>query len=120
MAAGTGGTILASTDGGATWESRASGTTDNLWGVACPTTKDCLVGSMHGVLVSTDGGTTWPGGTAGLDAMLSGVSCPSASTCVAVGSVVDKDHGLERGRRGDQRRRRCQLDKPEAGHDQDA
>ncbi|OLD78427.1 MAG: hypothetical protein AUI33_03630 [Ignavibacteria bacterium 13_1_40CM_2_61_4] len=80
-------TILTTGDGGQTWASRLSGSTDTLWGVSCTVPSVCIaVGDAQAILRSPDGGQTWSvilqlGGS---NQWLS-VSCFGA-TCVAVGN----------------------------------
>jgi photosystem II stability/assembly factor-like uncharacterized protein len=52
--------MLASTDGGNKWMSRAVPTSDNLHAIICAGPKNCLaVGESGVILVSTDAGTNW-------------------------------------------------------------
>ena len=68
------------------WISRASGTTQSLYGVACPTSSACLaVGYGGTILASTDGGVTWTGRSSGTGQWLVGITCLTSSTCLAVG-----------------------------------
>jgi len=88
-------TILASTNGGASWSKRSSGTGSYtaLYGIACPTSRDCLAvggGAIGGaaILASTNGGTSWmrrSSGTVTYTALY-GIACPTSSSCLAVGS----------------------------------
>ncbi len=86
-AVGTGGLIVHSTDGGATWTPQQSGTDADLWSV-------CFTDSQHGwaaggqsagtapgvILRTTDGGATWSDVTpAGLTATLTNVSFADAT-----------------------------------------
>ena len=92
---GDGGTILASTDGGATWRSRSSATGNPLRDVACPTSRVCIaVGGFHNlgtgdtgstILVSADGGATWRSRSSGSSNALFGITCPTRRACLAVG-----------------------------------
>jgi len=89
-------TILASTDGGASWEKRSSGTGTYtaLYGIACPSAKDCLAvgGGVPGgstVLASLDGGATWHSRPSAAKAyVLDGIACPTARACLAVGESL--------------------------------
>jgi hypothetical protein len=93
-AAGLGGTIVATTNGGATWTSQRSGTDDWLEGASCPTISDCwAVGFNYAnghatwlIVATTNGGATWTTQSSGTAGSLSGVSCPTTSDCWAVGS----------------------------------
>ncbi len=59
-AVGHGGTILATTDGGATWSAQTSGTTQLLWGVSfVDQSHGWAVGLGDTILATTDGGATW-------------------------------------------------------------
>jgi photosystem II stability/assembly factor-like uncharacterized protein len=87
-AVGDNGTILRTTDGGATWTRQTSGTTGILFGVSCVDANTCtVVGGMPlGAIIlrTTDGGCTWTLQTFGAQG-LRGVSCVDANTCTAVG-----------------------------------
>jgi len=83
VAVGEGGSILRTSDGGATWEFEESGTTAWLEGVAFVNANVGLaVGG--GILRTTDGGFTWTAQTATF-LHLRGVSFGDASTATAVG-----------------------------------
>ena len=57
---GESGTILATTDGGATWSKQSSGTTEWLLSVAfVDSTHGWAVGFGGTILATTDGGATW-------------------------------------------------------------
>jgi photosystem II stability/assembly factor-like uncharacterized protein len=61
---GDAGTILTSADTGVVWTARTSGTTENLFGVACPSTSRCVaVGRAGSMLWSENGGVTWTSST---------------------------------------------------------
>jgi photosystem II stability/assembly factor-like uncharacterized protein len=70
--------------------SQTSGTTNNLFGVACrgPSTCSAVGVSTSGgmILRSTNGGSTWRSQTSGTTNDLHGVARPRPSTCVAVGN----------------------------------
>ena len=79
-AAGAVGTILHTTDGGATWTKQRSGTQETLEAVRF---KDALHGWAVGTnlaLYTTDGGTTWAAGT-GIVGNPVSVDCASLTTC---------------------------------------
>lgn len=60
IAVGSIGTILASSDGGASWQSQISGTASDLSGVSCASSSMCVaVGKASTILVTTNGGATW-------------------------------------------------------------
>ncbi len=90
FAVGDDATILASTDGGATWarQTAPAGLTAHLRAAAFRTaTAGTAVGDDGTILATTDGGATWSRQTApgGLTAHLRGVAIPSATAGFAVG-----------------------------------
>ena len=98
LGSANGATIVATTNGGATWANRTvPAGLGSLSGVACPSASECTAvggtsntngGPASGAIIATtDGGTTWRGQTipSGV-AYLRGVACPSTSGCTAVGS----------------------------------
>ncbi|WP_026224551.1 WD40/YVTN/BNR-like repeat-containing protein [Methyloversatilis thermotolerans] len=59
-AAGTGGKIVRSDDGGRTWHRQDSTTLENLQGIAAWDAQHAVVAGNHGVVLYTsDGGSTW-------------------------------------------------------------
>ena len=56
---GVWGTILTTSDDGATWRSRPSGIDNNLHAVTCLTSRACLAVGYGTILASADGGATW-------------------------------------------------------------
>ena len=57
---GTDGTILATSNGGATWKAQSSGTTETLYGVAFANASDgWAVGQIGTILATSNGGATW-------------------------------------------------------------
>jgi photosystem II stability/assembly factor-like uncharacterized protein len=91
-AVGATGTIVVTDDSGATWTTQSSGTRNNLNGVACATTTQCLVvgnkagaGTNGVVLATTDGGSSWATHNSGTANNLTAVACADESTCWAVG-----------------------------------
>jgi photosystem II stability/assembly factor-like uncharacterized protein len=93
------GQLLASRDGGATWQ-LVSATDDDAFGVACPESKVCVVVGTHwvgrdapvpsgGIVSTLDGGTTWrPATLRYVPVGLSSVACPVVNQCVAAGGNV--------------------------------
>ena len=99
VSSSAGGVVLGTTDGGAQWTVRWSGTqapthyADDVTAVACPSTIDCYAladneqaDNVSGLLATTDGGTTWtslafPPNTA----QMSGITCQSLTNCFVVG-----------------------------------
>ncbi len=91
-------TIMATTDGGSSWDIQKSGTPQDgavapppltprgLNAVSCPNAGTCFaVGDLGTILATTDGGANWSDQDSSTDSNLLGVSCPTASTCFAVG-----------------------------------
>jgi len=58
-AVGLGGTILKTTDGGATWRPQDSGVTNNLLAVAAASPQVAWAGGEEALLLTVDGGATW-------------------------------------------------------------
>src|SRR5260370_40645387 len=86
---GIGGTILRSTNGGATWISQSSGTIYYwLLAISCAGANTCTAVESYGTIVrTTDGGVTWNPQSSGTTNDLWGVSCPDANTCTAGGTA---------------------------------
>jgi len=58
----------------------------DLYGIACPTSRTCVVVGTGGTILTTsDGGATWRSRTSGTTNDLWGIACPSASNWLAVG-----------------------------------
>ena len=97
-AVGTSGTILETTDGGATWSAQASGTTVLLTGVAFAGVDGFAVGAGGTILATTDGGSTWSPQVSGTGDNLTSVAiggyCPATGFCVlaagAAGTVLEQ------------------------------
>jgi photosystem II stability/assembly factor-like uncharacterized protein len=88
LAVGTRGSIWRSTDGGATWASPASGTTQALYDVDFATSSIVwAVGSAGTILRSTDAGITWSTMTSGTTQRLLSVDAPSATRVVSAGDA---------------------------------
>ncbi len=69
------------------WVVVASGTTETLDSVACPTMSMCVaVGYGGTALVSMDAGRTWVVRFSDSRDLLRGVTCPTSRTCIAVGN----------------------------------
>ena len=72
---GAAGTILRTTDGGATWTLQTSGTTNALNAVSFVDAKTGTAVGVRGTIVrTTDGGATWTPQTSGTTETLNGVS----------------------------------------------
>jgi photosystem II stability/assembly factor-like uncharacterized protein len=86
-AVGDGGTILATTNGGATWTQEASGTGAYLKGISCTNWATCFaVGDGGTILATSNAGATWTPQTSNTTAPLLAISCASWATCAAVGA----------------------------------
>jgi hypothetical protein len=90
------GTVLYSSDDGATWAAASvPAGIGPLGRVSCADPTDCVAsffgddGSSSEILASTDGGRSWSEAAAsGLPAaLITGLSCPTAGACWAVGMV---------------------------------
>jgi len=86
-AVGDYGTILRSTNGGATWTSQSSGTTRSLNGVSFTDANNgTAVGDYGKILRTTNGGATWTSQSSGIGNWLHGVSFTDANNGTAVGA----------------------------------
>jgi len=87
-AVGDAGTILRSTNRGATWASQSSGTTNPLLAVSfVDANTGSTVGYSGTILRTTDGGATWIAQDSGVFVHLFGVSFIDASNGMAVGDI---------------------------------
>jgi photosystem II stability/assembly factor-like uncharacterized protein len=85
-AVGDKGTILASSDGGATWQARPSGTENSLNGVHfADASRGWAVGYNGTILATSDGGATWQARPSGTENVLTGVHFADATHGWAVG-----------------------------------
>ena len=85
-AVGRGGTILATTDGGMTWHSQSSGTSEVLYSVYFVDAKRGWAVSLGGtILATTDGGATWHSHSSGTSLSLFSVHFVDARRGWAVG-----------------------------------
>ena len=87
-AVGNGGTILKTTDGGASWSPQASGTTDNLVGVSAVDADTAWAVGYTSILKTDDGGSTWTTQYELANGMLSGVSAADGNHAWAVGGTT--------------------------------
>jgi len=85
VATGDGGTILGTTNNGASWSGQSSGRTDTLYGVACPGTTTCYAVSGAGAIIGTTNGLSWTAQTSGVTQTLYSIACPGLSVCFADG-----------------------------------
>lgn len=84
IAAGNGGTLITSTDGGATWVGQASGSSANLLAISAAPNQVLVTGNGGTVLTSASGTTAWATRTSGTSANLHAV-ISGFSQYVAVG-----------------------------------
>ncbi len=84
-AVGNGGTIIATSDGGATWHSQSSGTSEDLHSVAFADVNNGLAAGANGVILRTvDGGETWSAVGSGTSERLRSVAF-AGTKAIAVG-----------------------------------
>jgi photosystem II stability/assembly factor-like uncharacterized protein len=87
IAFGTYGTVIRTTDGGTTWTTPTSGTTETLYAVSFgDSMTGTAVGSRGIIIHTTNGGATWTSQTSGTTLDLWSVSFADAHTGTAVGS----------------------------------
>lgn len=80
------GTIFRTTDGGETWQSQSSGTTESLWAVDfADTSTGTAVGNEGTILRTTDGGATWGSQSSGTTVSLRAVALSDTRTGTVVG-----------------------------------
>jgi photosystem II stability/assembly factor-like uncharacterized protein len=83
---GDSGTILRTSNGGSTWRSQESGTTNMLWSVCF---DDANIGTVVGdngtILRTTNGGSTWTSQSGGTSYWLDGVSFTDGKRGTVVG-----------------------------------
>ena len=80
------GTILVTSDGGATWDAQRSGTTNHLNAVSfTDAAHGWAVGDLGTILVTSDGGATWGAQDSGVWQRLNGVTFTDSSHGWAVG-----------------------------------
>lgn len=86
VAVGGYGTILRTTDGGITWETRSSGTTAGLSAVSVAGgTNGIAVGGAGTILQTTDGGITWERRESGVTVALTDVAFADGAIATVVG-----------------------------------
>ena len=85
-AVGDAGTILYTSDGGTTWATQSSGTTNDLMAVTfIDANNGWIVGWYGTILKTTDGGSTWNPQTSGVSKYLLSVSFTDLNNGTAVG-----------------------------------
>jgi photosystem II stability/assembly factor-like uncharacterized protein len=91
-AVGYAGTVLTTSDRGATWVRRSSGEGLSLTSIACPSARVCFAGTGgyaygapdYPLLKSTDAGQTWVGEDRSANPVaVASVACPRADLCLA-------------------------------------
>ena len=83
------GTILATTNGGTTWASEPSPTTQTLRAVSCLIFPSCAaVGDQGTILTTTNGCASWTNRASGTKTSLSGVSYDAAAAVVVGPSTI--------------------------------
>jgi hypothetical protein len=94
VAVGEGGVIVKTTDGGASWSSRTSGTSEDLYGINFGAGGVVAVGANGTMIVSVDLGETWAPRTSGTTADLHAVSTSTQNsawtTAVGDGGTIVK------------------------------
>jgi photosystem II stability/assembly factor-like uncharacterized protein len=92
------GTIMRTFDGGNTWTAQASGTTQNLKGLACLYEDLGWAVGDSGVIVHTeDGGVTWMPQTSGITTRLNAVAFADPNNGWAVGGLFQGGGSLDEG-----------------------
>jgi photosystem II stability/assembly factor-like uncharacterized protein len=87
-AAGSGGEILATTNGGATWTAQSSNTTEDLNGVHFADAADgWAVGDQGTIVHTSDGGATWTAQSSGTSYQLTGVTFTDVQNGWATGQT---------------------------------
>lgn len=77
--------MMRSTDGGASFESVASSTTEDLYAVAARGQHVVAVGAHGAAVESSDAGVTWTNRSTGLDGYLGAVRFLSATSILVLG-----------------------------------
>jgi len=86
-AAGVGGTILKTTDGGTSWAALNSGTSNQLFSIYFSNANEGLAVGSAGTIIRTDnGGTNWASQTSGTSSQLNSVCFSDTLTGYVVGS----------------------------------
>ena len=90
----SGGTVVATTDGGTTWTAQQlPADVASVGGISCADSTHCMavaaaasyVSSM--LLTTADGGTTWTAAAPLGSAVATSIDCPTVATCVAGGAL---------------------------------
>lgn len=91
---GAKGTILTSSDNGATWTSRTSGTTQNLYAVAFANNTFVAVGYWDTVITSSDNGATWTKRTTNTYSSLYGLTYGNGLFVAVGGGILTSPNGV--------------------------
>ncbi|MCX6512531.1 MAG: fibronectin type III domain-containing protein, partial [Actinobacteria bacterium] len=86
LAVGTNGTILKTSDAGASWSRQTSPVTSTLNAISCPTESSCVAVGASGKLLLTTNLNTWTVVRTPSKAALSSVACATSTSCGAVGA----------------------------------
>ncbi|HEY7294428.1 MAG TPA: Ig-like domain repeat protein [Dehalococcoidia bacterium] len=87
FAAGAGGAVSHTTNGGGNWDVTGTDTSAMLAGIACPSANVCFAVGAGGVIEGTsDGGVDWGSQSSNTTQDLNAVACTSATSCFAVGA----------------------------------
>jgi len=94
-AAGAGGTIVATTDGGRTWRRQATGTANALYSIACPGAGTCYaVGDVGTIVATTNGGRGWAMQASPSSDRWTGIACPNRTICYIAGGAETSQRGM--------------------------
>jgi len=86
-AAGAGGVVSHTSDGGANWDVNGTPTFSTLYGIACASANACVAVGAGGAIAGTsNGGATWTAQSNSATVDLKAVSCLSTTSCYAVGA----------------------------------
>jgi photosystem II stability/assembly factor-like uncharacterized protein len=97
-AVGSGGEILATTNGGASWTAQSSNTTENLNGLHfTDAANGWAVGDQGTIVATTDGGTSWTAQSSGTSYQLTGVAFSDAANGWATGQSFTEDGNYSSG-----------------------
>ena len=87
IAVGTTGSILTTTDSGASWSREISPVATDLNSVTCPTNSTCVAVGAGGKVITTNDLVNWTLIKTPTKAALNDVACKAPSSCVAVGAA---------------------------------
>ena len=87
LAVGENGAVLVTTNGGGSFGSQSSGTTQRLGGVGCSGAICAAVGQNETIRITMNGGSSWAGELSPQTENFNDVDCPEPGTCFAVGAA---------------------------------